>query len=93
LKKEKKSIDQNVQTDLVGTFNIPKCNFNVTLGGLTNDSNKMIVTKDEVTRKQNAKRAYIEHQIHFSNFTLARTSHHLNFVQSPAKKSSFSLTI
>jgi hypothetical protein len=42
LKKERKFTGQNIQTDLVGTFNTPKCNFNATLGGLTNDSNKMI---------------------------------------------------
>jgi hypothetical protein len=42
LKKERKFTEQNIQMDLVGTFNTPKCNFNATLGGLTNDSNKMI---------------------------------------------------
>jgi hypothetical protein len=45
LKKERKSTSQNIQTDLVGTFNTPKCNFNAALGGLTNDSNKRIASE------------------------------------------------
>jgi hypothetical protein len=41
---------------------------------------KIILRKAPVTNKQNAKHAYIEQQIHYPNFTLARASGHLNFV-------------
>jgi hypothetical protein len=44
------------------------------------------VTKNEGTNKQNAKHAYTEQQIHSPNFTLARTSGHVNFAQKLTKK-------
>ncbi len=48
------------------------------------------VTKNKGTNKQNAKHAYIEQQIHSSNFTLTRISGYLNYVYNLAKKSPFS---